>query len=200
MNTWKILDPKSLETNVDEVGDDLAAGQVAFGDIAKYDLERMNNPSTSKIAGDAKVTPFPTFAKGQHGGSLRWVRMYSIPKKSRYKNEAWTLLQYESGKDKEGKYYVPKHWYLLRALGFAYPQLADDPEIVASTKNWGDPTILKQQGALGKSKENLKAPWFAEWDTFHRGQLQEALLKKTPPKAALLASAQKAAQLKKEWS
>jgi len=200
MNTWKILDPKSLELNVNQARDALAANQAVFGDITKYDLQRLNDASLSKIAGDARATLFPTFAKGQRGGSYGWVRMYSIAKKSRYKNEAWTLLQYEGGKDKEGKYFVPKHFYLLKALGFGYPQLADDPEIIESTKKWADPTILKQQAALAKSKENLKAPWYAEWDTFHQGQLQDALLKKISPKDALAASAKKAAALKKEWS
>ena len=196
MNTWKILDPSSLETTNVQLADALAAGQVAFGNIAKYDLKRLNDASSSKVAGDAKMAAFPTLAKGQRGGGYGWVRMYTITKMSTHKEQAWKLLQYVGGKDREGRYHTAKSWYLSDGLGFGYPQLAKDPEIIESTKKWGDPVLISQQAALVKTRENIKAPWFAEWDLYHQGQIQEALLKKVSLRVALRASAKKALELK----
>jgi multiple sugar transport system substrate-binding protein len=198
VNTWKILDPSSVETNNVQVAEALAAGQVAFGNIAKYDLKRLNDASLSKIAGDAKMARFPTLAKGQRGGSYGWARMYSITAMSKQKDQAWKLLQYVGGKDREGMYHTAKSWYLSDGLGFGYPQLAKDPDIIESTKKWGDITLISQQAALAKTRENIKAPWFAEWDVYHQEQIQEALLKKVSPKDALRASAKKAIELKKQ--
>ncbi len=199
-NTWKILDPKSVELNLNQGRDALAAGQAAFSDIAKYDLQRLNDSNLSKIAGDARMASFPTFTRQQPGGSYGWVRMYSITKKSRHKDQAWLLLQYVGGKDREGKYHTAKNWYLQKALGFGYPQVAKDPEVIESTKKWGDIALINRQASLARTRENIKTPWYAEWELYHQGQLQEAILKKVSPKDALLASAKKAMALKKEWS
>jgi multiple sugar transport system substrate-binding protein len=126
--------------------------------------------------------------------------MYSIPKKSKKKDQAWTLLQYVGGKDREGKYHTAKNWNLIKGLGFGYAQLANDPEIVESTNKWGDIKLMNQQASLAKTRENIKTPWYAEWELFHQAQLQEAVLKKATPRDALTASATRALALRKEWS
>lgn len=200
MHTWKILDPKSIELNINQGRDALAAEQAVFSDISRYDLQRLNDASLSKIAGDAKMAPFPTFTRQQPGGSYGWVRMYSITKKSRHKDQAWTLLQYVGGKDREGKYHTAKNWNLIKGLGFGYTQLASDPDIIESTNKWGDIKLMNQQASLAKTRENIKTPWYAEWELFHQAQLQEALLKKASPRDALTASANRAMALRKEWS
>ena len=79
MHDWKILDPASVEMNLDMARDSLAAGQSLFADIAKYDLQRLNDPEFSQIAGLGKMAPFPKFSADQPGGSLGWARMHSIP-------------------------------------------------------------------------------------------------------------------------
>ena len=79
MHDWKILDPASVEMNLDMARDSLAAGQSLFADIAKYDLQRLNDPEFSQIAGQGKMAPFPKFSADQPGGSLGWARMHSIP-------------------------------------------------------------------------------------------------------------------------
>ena len=47
MHEWKILDPASVEMNLDMARDSLAAGQSLFADIAKYDLAALERSRSS---------------------------------------------------------------------------------------------------------------------------------------------------------
>jgi multiple sugar transport system substrate-binding protein len=196
MHDWKILDPASVEMNLDMARDSLAAGQSLFADIAKYDLQRLNDPEFSKIAGLGKMAPFPKFSADQPGGSLGWARMHSIPTISTHPDEAWKLLQYAGGKDAEGEYYTSKRWYVLKGLGFGWEPLLDDPDVVETTAKWGDLDLIRKESALVKGRQVLQTSWYPEWEQFFWSQLQDALLQKTPPKDALQASADKAMELK----
>ncbi|MFN8593113.1 MAG: sugar ABC transporter substrate-binding protein [Thermomicrobiales bacterium] len=196
MHEWKILDPASVEMNLDMARDSLAAGQSLFADIAKYDLQRLNDPEFSQIAGMGKMAPFPKFSADQPGGSLGWARMHSIPTISKHPEEAWKLLQYAGGKDAEGVYYTSKRWYVLKGLGFGWAPLLDDQEVIDSTAKWGDIDLIRAESALVKGRQVLQTSWYPEWEQFFWSQLQDALLQKTPAKDALQASADKARELK----
>lgn len=196
MHDWKILDPASVEMNLDMARDSLAAGQSLFADIAKYDLQRLNDPEFSQIAGLGKMAPFPKFSADQPGGSLGWARMHSIPTISKHPDEAWKLLQYAGGKDAEGEYYTSKRWYVLKGLGFGWEPLLDDSEVIETTAKWGDLDLIRKESALVKGRQVLQTSWYPEWEQFFWSQLQDALLQKTPPRDALQASADKAVELK----
>jgi multiple sugar transport system substrate-binding protein len=196
MHDWKILDPASVEMNLDMARDSLAAGQSLFADIAKYDLQRLNDPEFSKIAGLGKMAPFPKFSADQPGGSLGWARMHSIPTISTHPDEAWKLLQYAGGKDAEGEYYTSKRWYVLKGLGFGWKPLLDDPDVIETTAKWGDLDLIRKESALVKGRQVLQTSWYPEWEQFFWSQLQDALLQKTPRTDALQASADKALELK----
>jgi multiple sugar transport system substrate-binding protein len=196
MHDWKILDPASVEMNLDMARDSLAAGQSLFADIAKYDLQRLNDPEFSQIAGQGKMAPFPKFSADQPGGSLGWARMHSIPTISKHPEEAWKLQQYAGGKDAEGVYYTSKRWYVLKGLGFGWAPLLDDPEVIESTARWGDIDLIRAESALVKGRQVLQTSWYPEWEQFFWSQLQDALLQKTPPRDALQAAADKARELK----
>ena len=60
-----------------------------------------------------------------------------------------------------------------------------------------DPDIRAQQYSSAKARENIKAPWYNEWDRFTQAQVQNALLRRVKPFEALQASAKKAQELKK---
>ena len=73
-----------------------------------------------------------------------------------------------------------------------------DPDIIAAQKAAGyDPDIRGHQYATAKARDNIKAPWYNEWDRFTQQQIQNTLLRKVKPLEALQASAKKAQELKK---
>ena len=57
--------------------------------------------------------------------------------------------------------------------------------------------MLRQQFANSRSRENISATWYSEWDRFTQQQIQSALLRQVKPAEALAASAKKAQDLKK---
>jgi multiple sugar transport system substrate-binding protein len=198
INDWEILDRGSIEMNLDQARDALAAGQVLFADMAKYDLQRLNDPEFSQIAGLGKMAPFPKFSADQPGGSFGWARMHSIPTISEHPDEAWKLLQYAAGKDAEGEYYTAKMWATLKGLGTGWRPLLDDEEVILATQEWGDIDLIRSESALVKGRNVLQAPWYAEWEQFFYAKLQEALLERTSPREALQESADKAIELKQQ--
>ncbi len=48
-------------------------------------------------------------------------------------------------------------------------------------------------------RENIKAPWYNEWDRYTQQQVQEALLKRIDPRKALENWATRARDLKRQW-
>ena len=160
-------------------------------------MPRANNPQHSKRAGDIKMTKFPGLADVGKG-PMGWSRLYCISSKTKMKNEAWRVIYYMGGKDAEGKYYTAKDWYLKYGVGYAFKSMDTDPDITAAQKAAGyDPDIRGQQYATAKARDNIKAPWYNEWDRFTQQQIQNTLLRKVKPLEALQASAKKAQELKK---
>lgn len=200
IHDWKIMDIKIVEMVLENVGtkEAFAQGQAAFVSQFKYNTEWLNNPKFSKIAGQAKPTPYPSLSAGQKG-TMGWTRQYCITTSTKKRDDAWKLISYLGGKDEKGQYYTAKNWYLLRGLGFAYKPLWQDKDIIEATNKWGDAKVFSEMALAAKARENIKAPWFSEWDSFNQARLQEALLKKTKPRDALAASAKKAEDLRKEW-
>ncbi|HEY4202534.1 MAG TPA: sugar ABC transporter substrate-binding protein [Devosiaceae bacterium] len=186
-----ILDPTSVQMGTAEGRLALAAGQVAFGSSARYDLKVINDPKTSKIPGLAKQVLFPSLtADGPHG-TVGWTQMFSISADTKYPDQAWQALQYLTSPD------VAKRYYLKNGVGYAYESLDSDPDISAETGKWSDQGMFAKQGALAKAREYITFSWAAEWEDFHMQQLQEAVLGRKSAKDALQASADKAVALKK---
>ena len=201
IHDWKIMDVKVVEMVLEDVGtkETFAQGQGAFVSQFKYNTEWLNNPKFApKVAGQAKPAAYPSLSAGQKG-TVGWTRQYCIPTQTKKKDDAWKLLYYLGGKDEKGQYYTAKFWYLQRGLGFAYKPLWQDKEIQDATNKWGDAKVFADLGQAAKARENIKAPWYSQWDSFNQARLQEALLKKTKARDALAASAKKAEELMKEW-
>src|SRR5262249_57695813 len=90
------------------------------------------------------------------------------------------------GKDAEGKYYTAKDWYLKYGVGYAFKSMDRDPDIIAAQQQAGyDPDLRAQQYSSAKARENIKAPWYNEWDRFTQAQVQNALLQQAKPPHAL---------------
>ena len=197
MHGSEILDPTGLELDETQARDVFLSGQGVFTSNVGNVMPRANNPQHSKRAGDIKMTKFPGLADVGKG-PMGWSRLYCISSKTKMKNEAWRVIYYMGGKDAEGKYYTAKDWYLKYGVGYAFKSMDTDPDITAAQKAAGyDPDIRGQQYATAKARDNIKAPWYNEWDRFTQQQIQNTLLRKVKPLEALQASAKKAQELKK---
>jgi multiple sugar transport system substrate-binding protein len=181
------------------VRDLFAPGRLPMVSISKYDLQRLNDPTKSKTAGDAIMAPYPSIDPGLHG-TLGWTRLYGMPAACRRPEAAWRLMQFLGGKDPSGEYSTPRFWYLERGLGFAFPSLLNDPEVVASTKRWGDIDLIREQSRVARARENVKAPWFPEFDAFFQAEVQEVLQKRVSPRDGLARIAAECRRLRRKWA
>jgi len=71
-------------------------------------------------------------------------------------------------------------------------------EVAASLSEALTPTEVSET-VVARAREALKAPWWTDWDVFHQGELQAAMLGKKTPLEAVKASAAEAKRLKAEF-
>jgi len=198
MHKHGIIDgPTSFTTS--NVRDLFASGRQAMISLSKYDLQRLNNPLKSEVAGLAKMSLYPSLDPGQFG-TLGWTRMYGMTTTCRRPDLAWQLMQFVGGKDASGDYATARMFYLARGLGFAYKSLLTDSEIVKATAAWGDIELIRKQALVARARESIKEPWFPQFDTFYQAELQEVFLKRRSPRDGLARIARECRRLKKQWS
>ena len=216
IHKYHTIDPNSLTTRF--VRENVAAGRQAFALINKYDLEWVNNRRNSTaveaqlqaqgiLENEAsyvkiyKMAPIPSIEPGQRG-TLGWTRMYSLSANCPDEKvlDAWALMQFLGGKDMNGDYYTARRWFKLRGLGFAYKSLLDDPNIIAQTEEWGDVNKIKQQSQFVRTRENIKAPWFADFNLYYQPEIQKILLRQQSPRDGLGKIAKRCRELKREWT
>lgn len=194
------IDPKVLELDTNNVRDAQAAGAYVYGTMPKYDVERVNNPKFSKVPGTIKMMAYPSLEPGQ-AGTVSWTRLYGLTAhvKADRIDPAWKLIQYLGGLDKNGTLYTAKRWYLLRGLGFAYPELWEDKEIVESTSKWADLNVIKKIGNTARPIEIIKTPWYYDFERNMMPIVQGAITGKTSVSETLKGLAEHAKKVKKEW-
>jgi multiple sugar transport system substrate-binding protein len=197
MHNWKIFDPRGMELDQTQGRDAFLSGQGVFTSNVGNAFPRANNPQFSKRAGDVQMTRFPGL-KDVGKGPMGWTRLYCMSATTKQRDAAWRLLYFLGGKDSSGHYDTAKDWYLKFGVGYAFKSLDQDPDIVEAQKDAGyDLEVRAQQYGTAKSRENIGATWYADWDRFTQQQIQNALLRQIKPEAALAASAKKAQELKK---
>lgn len=199
MHGLEVLDPLGLELDETQARDVFLSGQGVFTSNVGNVFPRANNTEHSRRAGDIQMTRFPGLRDtGQ--GPMGWTRLYGMGANTDAPDAAWRLMYYMGGKDAAGEYYTAKDWYLTYGVGYAFKSLDHDPDIVAAQKAAGyDLDVRAQQYGSARARENIKAPWYNEWDRFTQQQIQTALLRQVTPKEALGASAERARELKEEW-
>jgi multiple sugar transport system substrate-binding protein len=200
MHDWKILDPRGLEIDETQARDIYLSGQGIFTSAVGNVFPRVNNPQHSKRAGNIQLMRFPGLTNTGIG-PMGWTRLYAISAKTKEREAAWKLIFYMGGKDKDGVYYSAKDWYRKYGVGYPFKSLDNDPDIKKVQQDAGyDLEVRSHQYQHAHARENIKAPWYLEWDRFTQQQIQTVLLKKITPRDALDASAKKARDLKKQWS
>jgi len=212
-----IISPGSLNTGYRDVRDGMAAGSQAFALIIKYDLSWINDrdksilaeeqlssrgitPDQGRYARINRMAPVPSLEPGLNG-TLGWTRMYGLTSHCRDEklSDAWMLMKFLGGRDKNGDYYTARRWFKSVGLGFAYRSLLDDPEIIGQTQQWGDIDIIKEQARHVRARENIKAPWFADFNVFYQPEIQKILMRQQTPRDGLARIAKRCRELKKEW-
>ena len=197
MHNWQILDPKGLELDETQARDVFLSGQGVFTSNVGNVFPRANNPQLSKRAGDIAMMRFPGLQDAGKG-PMGWARLYAISADTKVRDAAWRLIYYMGGKDAAGNYFTAKDWYLKYGVGYAFKSLDNDADIIEAQRKAGyDRDVLKQQVGTARARENISASWYNEWDRFTQQQIQNTLLRRTKPQDALMASANKARELKK---
>jgi multiple sugar transport system substrate-binding protein len=184
-----ILDPASLGMGTTTGKQAFQAGKAAFMTDAHYDMKAINDPTQSKVAGQCGQYLMPTLTSDGPHGTLGFSAAYCISAKTQYTNEAWNFAKYLGGLS------ANRQLFLRDGQAPAFTSLQKDPQVLADLKKWCDPDLANQQTRLATRQEALDAPWFAEWQVFNQQQIQEAVLGKATPEAAMKASADKARSL-----
>ena len=197
---YEYIDPKVVELDTNNVRDAMAAGAYAYGSMPKYDVERVNSLKYSKVPGKIKMMGYPAL-QGRTKGTVSWTRMYSLTShvKDSQIDAAWKLIQFLGGMDKNGSLYTAKRWYLLRGLGFAYPELWNDSEISSSTARWADINVINEIGPTSRPIEIIKTPWYYDFERNMMPTIQGAITRKSSVSETLNALAKHARKVKKEW-
>lgn len=137
-----------------------ATGEHTFFSFVVYGLPEVNDPTKSKIAGKVRLMPYP----GKTGEVLTVGGGYAMGAKPQDTDAAWELLKFFGSKAKDGTYVVAKRWALLAGLPSAYPDVMNDPEVVANyATTWGDIDAAKRQQLKVRARPVDKTLWFAEW-------------------------------------
>ena len=212
----RIIDPQSLTAGL--VRENTAAGRQIYALLDKYNLEWVNNrgqsavaeahlsarglgPEQSRFAKVLRMAPIPALEAGLRG-TLGWTRMYCLAAQVRPERlqEAWALMRFLGGRDVQGDYYTARRWFRLKGLGFAFRSLMDDPQIVAQTELWGDSRLIEEEAQHARTRENIKAPWFADFNAYYQAEIQKILLRQQSPREGLGRLADRCRALKKEWA
>ena len=212
----RTIDINSLTMGL--IRENTAAGRQTFCMISKYDVEWVNNRRNSAVAEAylqargipetqarhakvLKMAPIPSLEPGQQG-TLGWTRMYCLTAHCQEENllDAWQLMQFLGGKDVTGDYYTARRWFQLRGLGFAFKSLLDDPEIIAQTNQWGDIAMVKKLAQVARIRQNIKAPWFPDFNVYYQPEIQKILLRQQSPRDGLARIAKRCREFKREWT
>ena len=198
MHSWEILDPKGLELDETQARDVFLSGQGVFT-LERRQRDSPRQQSAAQQTGRRHRDDELPRPKGRRQGPdgmdatiLHW-REDQGQERGR-----WRLIYYMGGKDGEGNYYTAKDWYLKYGVGYAFKSLDNDADIVEAQRKAGyDREMLSSRFGTARARENIGAPWYNDWDRFTQQQIQNALLRRIKPHEALVASANKAQDLKK---
>jgi len=199
VQTHKILSPSCVETGELAVLKAFSSGDHAFGLIPKYRLRTLNDPSQSKIAGNAKITLMPKGEKGSHA-TVGWMRFYGMTARAQgdatRAADTVKLMTWFGGKA-DGEYKFQKMLFKDVGSGFGVKSLFNDPEIRAAYASYGDVDLISQQQSLARKKD-VVTPWFGEWNDVNGTTWQQAIMGKVTVEQALNTSAAKWTELKKQ--
>ncbi len=177
-----LSDPNGIELDPNTSAQAFMGGAYATMLTANFYVgaQWANDPQTSKIAGHAKFGATPESHK-----TVGFARLYGINSGSSQKQDAWQLVKFLGGTDPKGDYVTPKQWLLKGALTWGYRGIERDPAVSASIRSWGgNPALIASNldNAVHMSGVvPFQALWYAEWELYATGVLQEVLSGRRSP-------------------
>ena len=75
----------------------------------------------------------------------------------------------------------------------------EDPEIIAQMERWGDVGLIKTMSKVARIRENIKSPWFPDFNVYYQPEIQKILLRQQSPRDGLGRIAKRCQQFKREW-
>lgn len=177
----KIVSPSNVSWLDSDRLDAFGTGKYVYMPLNGYNLYDINDPQQSNIAGHVMVIPFA----GEPWGFLDYA-LYSVARKDtsqesekRLTDRAAQLVQWMGYKDDGGNYAVAKEWMKQAFLGTGYPELWDDPEVVASFKSWMPDMklvdVFKAHYENAVPLTGWRAPWYPDFNTTAQPILANAI-------------------------
>lgn len=195
---WEIIDPKSFESENSSIA--MQQGQSTYMVTSAYVMWLFNDPTKSKVAGQVKLAPIPSLKAGDKQGNLFSTRLYGVGTKAKHPNAAYQLIYYMGGQDWDNNFFTAKNWFLQRGLGAPYTPLDKDKEVIDFASTWIDLGMFSKLLESGRTRQAQNTPWYTEWWRFNQLRLMEAVRGSKPPEQAMKESADKARELKKQFS
>ena len=180
-----LSDPNGLELDSNEAARAFQSGEYATLLTANFFAggQWANDKEKSKVAGAARLGPLPETRR-----TVGFARLYSVSASSAHKPEAWRLVRFLGGTAKSGDYVTPKQWVSKGTLTWGHRGIEKDPVVAASLRSWGaDPADVAAnlESAVHMSAVvPFQAPWYAEWELYANGILQDVLGGRTTPEEA----------------
>jgi multiple sugar transport system substrate-binding protein len=188
INETEILPKKVMEMAAPNVQEAFKNGEAAFVIVPGYMMKEFNTPGISKIAGSAKISMMPGATHATNGFTRLYVLGSGAEENEATMAASLALIEYLGGAttvDGVTTYHVAKRWSVENNLGFSADPLWKDPDVEKVFSSMADPQILAKQKDLAQSKDGMQAPWFAEWISFVRTEVQKALLAESSTTAVL---------------
>jgi len=165
---YKVLDPKSVELVCENVQDACKAEKYSYSILPSYFIAAINDPQTSKVAGQMKIAMMPE--RGDTVGFMRMdsMAMMAVKAGKDQIDGAYALIEMLGGKvdvngDGTKEYYTAKQWAIKNGLPFGIQPLFKDPEIISAWSKWVDVDALGQQAAKSVFFEAKKFLWWEDW-------------------------------------
>jgi ABC-type glycerol-3-phosphate transport system substrate-binding protein len=191
-----LSDPNGIELDPNDSARAFMSGDYATLLTANFfaGAQWANDKEKSKVAGFARLAATPEQRK-----TVGFARMYGINGSSAHKAEAWRLVKYLGGTNKAGDYVTPKQWVEKGALTWGYRGVEKDSGVAASLRSWGaDPAQVAAnlENAVHMSAVvPFQAVWYAEWELYANGVLQNVLGGRTSPEEGVQLWAKRAKEL-----
>jgi len=201
INQDKIMPPKVVDMTAVDVQQAFKNGDAAFVIVPGYMMKEFNTPGISKIAGQATLSMMP----GKTHNTDGFTRMYLLGRGAltdeTKKRASLRLIEFFGGRttvDGVTDYHITKRWSIENGLGFAISALWNDPVVDKAFSAMADTKVMKAQQQITLSKQGMAAPWFAEWITSVRSEVQKAILRQSKTTDVLNSLKTLWNQLKKE--
>lgn len=201
INDDQVIPLKVMEMTAVDVQEAFKAGDTAFAIVPGYMVREFNTPGISQVAGQAEVSMMPGATHETDGYSRMYLLGSGALEDEATMQAAWNLIEFLGGETTVGgetDYHVAKRWAVENGLGFSIDSLWQDPAVEKAFSAMADTNVMQAQKNLARSKEGMSAPWFAEWISFVRTEVQKAMLRQATTEEVLESIKQQWIDLKAE--